>query len=513
MTKSKATRHARKAMQRHAQEARREAAQAQSAGAALAGKAGMRISDSALLTALGARPEASTPFQLPKIAPGVTPKGAKMANDSAMIDNYRWAIGASFSEGQQFLGYPYLSELTQRPEYRRPAEIMAEEMTRKWIKLQCTGDGDKTDVLAQIEAEMKRLNVQSIFREAAEQDGFFGRSQIYLDTGATDDPAELKMDLKVSDAKIGRGALRRLAVIEPIWTYPNDYNSSDPLKPDFFKPTNWFVMGKQVHASRLLTFVAREVPDLLKPAYAFGGLSLSQMAKPYVDNWLRTRQSVSDLLHSFSVQGVKTDLGTLLAGGGAESMLKRAQLFNDARDNRGLMLLDKDTEEFFNVSVPLSSLDKLQAQAQEHMSAVTGIPLIILLGITPSGLNASSEGELHAFFNWVHAQQERVFRPNLTRLLQIIQLSLFGVIDADIDFAFEPLHSIDETAQAAIRKSDAETDAIYIDKGVISPHESRTRLATEEDTLYPSLDLNEDPPLPEPDAEVDPLKDPALEGL
>ena len=51
-------------------------------------------------------------------------------------------------------------------------------------------------------------------------------------------------------------------------------------------------------------------------AGAFGGLAMSQMLKPYVDNWLRTRQSVSDLIHSFSVSGIKTDLSTMLMGDG-----------------------------------------------------------------------------------------------------------------------------------------------------------------------------------------------------
>ncbi|WP_198327721.1 hypothetical protein [Mesorhizobium sp. WSM1497] len=34
----------------------------------------------------------------------------------------------------------------------------------------------------------------------------------------------------------------------------------------------------------------------MKPTYSFGGLSLSQMVKPYVDNWLETRQSVNDII-------------------------------------------------------------------------------------------------------------------------------------------------------------------------------------------------------------------------
>jgi hypothetical protein len=48
-------------------------------------------------------------------------------------------------------------------------------------------------------------------------------------------------------------------------------------------------MSREVHRSRLLTFIGRELPDILKPAYAFGGLSMSQMLKPYVDNRLRSR--------------------------------------------------------------------------------------------------------------------------------------------------------------------------------------------------------------------------------
>src|SRR6202011_2503289 len=117
-------------------------------------------------------------------------------------------------------------------------------------------------------------------------------------------------------AKVGVGSLKRLRVIEPVWTYPSNYNATDPLKPDWYKPSSWFVQGKEVHSTRLLTFIGREVPDLLKPAYSFGGLALSQMAKPYVDNWLRTRQSVADIIRAFSVFLLKTNLGESLQAGG-----------------------------------------------------------------------------------------------------------------------------------------------------------------------------------------------------
>jgi uncharacterized protein len=442
------------------------------------------------------------PWTLPAAPPGVIPEDAPtMAQDRDLDTLYGWANGYGgmglLSEGLYFPGYPYLAELTQRPEYRRGSEIIAKEMTRKFIRLTAAGDDDKTAKLAALDAAFKRYRVREVFQEIAEQDGFFGRSQIYLDFGTSRD---LDMTpLVVDPAVIRKGSLRRLATVEPLWTYPADYNSSDPLADDFYKPRSWYVLGRKLHSSRFLTFIGREVPDILKPAYMFGGLSISQIGKPYVDNWLRTRQSVSDLIHSFSVSGLKTNMGATLAAGPGTGVLDRVELMNNLRDNSGSLVLDKDTEEWFNVSTPLGTLDKLQAQAQEHMSSVWGIPLIVFFGITPSGLNASSDGELAVWNDWIEAQQQHLFGANLEKLLKVIQLSEFGEIDPDIGYAWETLSKVDEAALAAVRKSDADVAVAYMSAGVISPLEERTRLAADDDSLYPGLDVEDVPDAPMPD--------------
>lgn len=66
----------------------------------------------------------------------------------------------------------------------------------------------------------------------------------------------------------------------------------------------------------MIDLISRPVPDMLKPAYNFGGLSLVQIAEPYVNNWLRTRDSVGDMLHSFSLSGIMTDMSQALTGKG-----------------------------------------------------------------------------------------------------------------------------------------------------------------------------------------------------
>ena len=439
------------------------------------------VSDTALSVA--GRPADRKPvFTLPEHPPGVGPgEGAGMALDSDLTTAQGWAAGMAlssfWSEGITFLGYAYLSELAQRPEYRAISETIATEMTRKWIKFNSTRSDDEDDEAAaakaeerikDLEAEFKRLHVRDMFARAAQQDGFFGRGHIYIDTDDSRNPEELKKSIgdgwdKTSRAKVGpKHPIKALRTVEAVWCYPTNYNSNDPLEDNWYRPDEWYVQAKVVHSSRLLTFIGREVPDMLKPTYSFGGLSMSQMAKPYVDNWLKTRQSVNDIISAFSVFVLHTDLSESMQGDG-EELFKRATLFNMIRDNRGLMMLDKNTEDFSNVAAPLGTLDSLQAAAQEHMAAVSHIPLVKLLGIQPAGLNASSEGEMRSFYDYIHSYQEHLFRDKLHRLMGLVMLSLWGEVDDTIDFEFEPLWAMDEKQIADLRKAEADTDTGYID--------------------------------------------------
>jgi phage-related protein (TIGR01555 family) len=250
------------------------------------------------------------------------------------------------------------------------------------------------------------------------------------------------------------------------------------------------------------------VPDILKPAYAFGGLSLSQMGKPYVDNWLRTRQAVCDLIESFSVSGIYTNMSSVLQMGGGEggdgSVLDRLELFNLIRTNSGSMALDKETEEFFNISTPLGTLDALQAQAQEQLCSVWNIPSAIYLGITPKGLNASSEGEIRIFYDFISAAQENLFRDPLKTVIDLIQLSLWNEIDPEITFKFESLWAMSEKERAEVKKLEAETGDILVGNGTIHPIEERRRVADDPSMGYNGIDVEDVPDEPEDIMSEDP---------
>ena len=128
----------------------------------------------------------------------------------------------------------------------------------------------------------------------------------------------------------------------------------------------------------------------------------------------------------------------------------RAKIFNEMKGNFGTMFLDKETEDFINISIPSKRpRSTSSASPGTHGLAVSGVPIIKLLGIQPAGLNASSAGELRAFADTIHSYQESFFRPNLETVLRLVQLSIFGEVDPDIGFDFEPLtEELDELERA-----------------------------------------------------------------
>lgn len=450
--------------------------------------------------ALGKRPNPDSPppsvatlqkFRPPEIMPGVVALADKLAMDDACGSSYAYA-NTSFCDFQGFIGYPALSELSQLPEYRMLAEKPAEAMTRKWVKLTSKGKGDKTEVIAKLMDAMDKFRVKELFNEAAKMDGFFGSCHLYFDTGDSENPEELKMPLIKDKAKIKVGGLKSIKLIEPIYAYPWKYNTSNPLADDYFKPRAWMIMAKEVHESRLVHFVSRPVPNLLKPSYNFGGLSMSQLARPYVDNWLNMRRDVRQIVKTFSTTGLKTSMSDTLADPdcGGDSLMARVQLFAELRENRGILLMDNNTsspEELVQIVTPLGGLSELQAQSQEHLSSVGGTPLSVLLGITPAGLNASSEGEIRIYYDRIKSDQQTLFAGPLRTVLDIIQLSEFGQIDQDITFEFVSLWEQDAAEMATIRKTDADRDIAYIEAGVLSTDEARARLASDPDSGYTGL--------------------------
>lgn len=495
------------------------------------------------------------------------PERPCMAYDDGQVGGQQAMFGflnsGTLGAGLSFPGFPFLASLQQISEYRAPCEVLSSEMTREWIEVVTKGDSatadggqDKTDTdqddtqdegnpdldddidkpqvgkvpgegeaspednekddkIRKITERMEELKLRERFQQCALYDLQFGGGHLYWEFKGAEDDRGRQLPLVISEIK--KGSLLRVTAIEPYWMTPFSYNADKPNLPDFYVPQSWMMLGKKTATSRLMIFIGRPVPDLIKPSYNFTGISLAQLMAPYIDRWLRTAKSVNDLINIFSIVNLATNMNAMLMDGGDNglTLAQRMKAFTAGRDNRGVMITNYDTEELKIVEASLASLDKLQAQSQEHMAAPCHIPLIKLFGITPSGLNATSEGEFQAFYDWLLSQCMHVFGDHLKRALEIVQMDLFGVVDDEITFKFKPLWTPTAKELADIRKADAERDNTYVTMGAISPDEVRARLAGDPTSGYDGLQGDAPGPPIDPN-QIDPETglpiDPGAEG-
>ena len=392
-----------------------------------------------------------------------------------------------------FIGYPTLTMMAQSADYRNVPDTNALEMTREWGKIVVKGDGEEgsSDKIQKLTEEFERIDARNIIRKHIENEGLFGMSHLFIKIKGQDD----KTDLPLIYENVPKGGLEGLILIEPIHSSPAAFNASNPLEFDFYKVNNWFVQGVNIHQDRLLTLVTRPVPDLLKPAYNFGGLSWLQIMKPYVERFQRDTDSISDLISKFSLTALKTNMETILQGGeeGASQLLMRAQMMGQFRDNLNMLLMDMEGEDLVQINTPMTGLVDLWAKSQELMAMPSHTPLVKLTGITPSGLNASSDGEIRVYNDWISGLQNAFILPQIMKILRIAQMSLFGEIDNNISFEFDSLKQMDDSELADLNLKKAQTAGALIEAGVLSQEDERSRLSNDQDSGYGFIDPDKVP--------------------
>lgn len=468
-------------------------------------------------------------FKHAAVAPGTIPAGENRAPEiamdsmcTAMAETIGHHVGFNNFSGVDFIGYAALSLIAQHPLIRAIVQTHADEATRKWIKFGGKGseEGDN-DAVQALTAATEKFDVKGFFNQAMATTGYHGGAMLFIDMGDDTDKAagvaEVKTQLTLDSAKIPKGKFKGFRLVEPINCYPAPYNASNPLKDGYYKPNAWYVMGKEVHASRLLRFVQNEVPLLLKPAYNFFGIPLAQMALDYVDKFDSVRQSVARLVERFSISILATDMSQILMNGSDDvtSLQARAQIFNTFKSNDGLFLVDKEGEEFVQVNTPLAGLSDILAQMLELLAAIGRTPAVKLLGISPKGFNATGEYDESNWYDNVSSDQSKIFAANLNLAIKVIQLSEFGSIDEDLTHTFVPLHEMSEKEKAEIRTANATSNGAYIDRGVVSQEEVRAQLAADPDSGFDSLNVDDVPERPAPAAapgEEDETERPELEA-
>ena len=444
-------------------------------------------------------------YRLP-VTLGKPSKEATLANDAA-FDCISGMFGnLPLSATPTFLGYQALVNLRQNGLVSAAVDLRAKEMTRKWGELTRKGEDDsEQDKLNEITEEMERFKIRDLFKKAAQLNGYLGGCLLFIDTGEDN----LANPLILDRMTFREGSLRGFKIIEPFLVTPSDYNSVNPMAPDYFRPNLWFIQGIPVHTSRLIYFAENDLPTLLKPAYNFFGLSMSQKILDSVVHYTQNREAAGRLLQKYALTVLKTNMEDVLTGGFDQALRNRIKYFVQTRSNDGCAAIDKENEDLVIQTTSLAGVVDIVRQSMEYVAAMCNEPVTKMWGLSPNGFS-TGEAELQNHYDNIESLQKEQFGEPMKRVLRVIQQNMYGEIDESIMFNFVPLSDKNEKEIAETNKIQAETDNVLITAGVVSPEEARKRLIDDGNSGYNSL-TEEPEEMPDPIEPFDPALDPEEE--
>lgn len=156
------------------------------------------------------------------------------------------------------------------------------------------------------------------------------------------------------------------------------------------------------------------------------------------------------------------------------ALMKRLDFANLSKGVSNMMVLDGE-EIYEKLSTNVAGISDLLDRFMLSVSSVTGIPITLLFGRAPAGLNATGDADIRNFYDMVKQLQEAKLKPCLEKLIFYMFKAEYGpthgVEPDNWSIQFTPLWQNTEEQEAVMRRTVAETDAIYIDRGVLDPTE------------------------------------------
>jgi len=349
--------------------------------------------------------------------------------------------------------------------------IPINDMTRNWIDIE---DEDE-EREKKLEDEMDRLKVKEKFNQALKWSSAYGGAVIIM---MVDDGRDMSQPLTLS--AIRNKGISNLVVLDR-WRVTVGPLDTNLLSPNFGKPKHYLVSrnGQQIHHSRILRFDG-EINSLEEfERTGYWGNSIFEKTWQPISNSQTVSLEIAGMTKESNVDVFHIDgLNEMVALGpeGVAKVTERISLANQLKSNNNGIVLDMK-DKYEKKSNTFSGLAEIDDKFLLKVCGARGIPLSKLVGKSDSGLNGNGEGDLKNYYDNISAAQEVEMKDPLQRLLDILYVSEFNEVKS-VSFEFCPLWQMSQEQEAAISLSNANRDAIYIDRGVVSNETVQKELAS-----------------------------------
>lgn len=348
------------------------------------------------------------------------------------------------------------------------------------FKIEST-DVDKTSELQTLLLrEFQRLGIWDSLKKAVFTNLVFGGAFIFFDF----DSEDLSKEFYYKQETLRENKFRGLKIVPPYLIAPQEVETANPLSPFYMNPKKWFISSSAtIDSTRCEILSFFEAPDLIKPLYNFFGIPYTQFMKPYVMSADIARQSLSDLFLRFRSEAIKTDLIKV----NMQDAKARANAINKMKNNLGVLLLTPD-EEYIQTITPLTGLDKILAQMQENIAVSARMPAVKLLGLTPSGFNATGDYDLHSYYDFISSLQNVKIKPIIEKIAKIILMA--NGYESLIEYEFDLLEKESSLEKAQVENLNADFVAKNIQNGLIT-QEQGLEILKEKENLPNSITYDE----------------------
>lgn len=228
----------------------------------------------------------------------------------------------------------------------------------------------------------------------------------------------------------------------------------------------------KIHHSRVIRFGGALTDPQSKAANGGWDHSVLQEAYEVIRQFGQSWQGVTHGLVDWSQAVFKIKgLIHMIGEGHEETLMKRMQIVNMSRSVARAVMVDADSEEFERSSESFQGIAPILDKLEMRLASVADIPVTLLFGSSPGGLNATGDSDFRGFYDRVASEQRMYLKPKLQRAYGFIAKRQGIKLGEDFSIDFRSLWSPTESEAAKTRETQAKADVLYINSDVLQPEE------------------------------------------
>lgn len=411
---------------------------------------------------------------------------------------------------QSFIGYQTCAMISQHWLVDKACTMPAKDAVRKGYEITINDGTDVgPEIIDYISKRDQQMGLVNHCIEFLRFQRIYGIRIAMFDI-ETSDPNYYEKPFNIDG--IRPKSYKGIVQIDPYWIVPElDMDAAtDPASRYFYEPTYWQVSGgghgtRRVHRSHLVITRTGELPDILKPTYLYGGVSVPQKIYERVYAAERTANEGPQLAMTKRLTTIFMDLQA--AVGNQKKLEESLQNFSFYRDNYGIRL--QGTDDKLQVDdTALGDLDATIMTQYQLVAAIAGVPATKLMGTQPKGFNSSGDYEAESYRQELESMQEHCLSPLVNRHHQLLIKSeiapKFGV-SFDTTCRWSELDSPTELEMADVLLKKSTADSNWVNAGAINGQDIRARLIADKDSGYDGMAMEDfEPELPETDQDEKP---------